>query len=205
MTEHPQPAPAGWYPTPDGRQRYWDGAKWTHNVVAAAPATRGQDKAPGQGHPEVMRDSRTAIGGVLLAVEVVVSVLSVFIAYVWTATYGDLNASTLDVMTSGFVWFPLLLVVPAGFGAVLASTRWWMRVTAVAIPVLMVVGMLVAFPAALASKVKESVPYEGMGPAGEDMAQARRGDGQQTPPLTRQTPQRVVPSREAQDTPQPRT
>ena len=186
MTEHRQPAPAGWYPTPDGRQRYWDGAQWTPNVVAAGPATPNQDEATGHRHHEVKGVSRTAIGGVLLAVEVVVAVLSVFIAYVWTATYGDLNASTREVMTSGFVWFPLLLVVPAGLGAVLASTRWWMRVTAVAIPVLMVGGMLVAFPAALESKVKESVPYdyEGMGPAREDVAQRAPATDNGLRPLT---------------------
>lgn len=38
MTEQPQPSPAGWYPTPDGRLRYWDGRQWTHNfAVPAAP------------------------------------------------------------------------------------------------------------------------------------------------------------------------
>ncbi len=25
----PPKTPAGWYPTPDGRQRYWDGSQWT--------------------------------------------------------------------------------------------------------------------------------------------------------------------------------
>ncbi len=29
--------PAGWYPTPDGQQRYWDGAQWTDNVAPGAP------------------------------------------------------------------------------------------------------------------------------------------------------------------------
>jgi len=58
-----------------------------------------------------------------------------------------------------------------------------MRVAAVAIPVLMVGGILLVFPAALASKVEESVPYdyEGIRHAGQDVAQARRGDGQQIP------------------------
>ena len=36
-------APAGWYPQPDGTQRYWDGAQWTEHVhgtpaAASAPA-----------------------------------------------------------------------------------------------------------------------------------------------------------------------
>ncbi len=46
-----------------------------------------------------------------------------------------------------------------------------MRVTAVAIPVLMVVGMLVVFPAALANKVEDSVSYQSLGSPGEDVAQ----------------------------------
>ena len=201
MTEHPQPAAAGWYPTPDGRQRYWDGAQWTPNVVPGGPATPNQDEAPGHRHHEVKGISRKA-GGVLLAVEAVVAVLSVYIAYVWTATYGDVNTSTRDVMTSGFVWLPLLLVVPAGLGVVLASTRPWVRVTAVAIPVLMVVGLLVAFPAALASKVADSVSYQGMGPAGEDEAQ--RDPATNDRPRPDSTTQRSVLSRAAQVTPESR-
>lgn len=29
----PGAAPAGWYPTPDGRRRYWDGAAWTDHFA----------------------------------------------------------------------------------------------------------------------------------------------------------------------------
>lgn len=29
----PSNPPAGWYPTPDGRQRYWDGTGWTHHFA----------------------------------------------------------------------------------------------------------------------------------------------------------------------------
>ena len=152
MTEHPQPAPAGWYLIPDGRQRYWDGAQWTPNVVAARPATRAHDKSPGQGHHEVRRSTGTATGGVLLVVEAVLAVFGVYVAYVFLAEYSDPAASTRDALTSEFVVGPLLFVGAAGLCAVLASTRWWMRVTAVAIPVLMVVGMLLVIPAALAAK-----------------------------------------------------
>lgn len=206
MTEHPHPAKTGCYPTPDGQQRYWDGVQWTPNVVPADPATHAQNETPGHRHHEVQGVFPTVVGGALLALEAVVAVLSLYIAYVWTSTYGDLNATTRDVLTSGFVWFPLLLIVPAGLGAVLALPRWWMRVMAVAIPVLMVVGMLIVFPAALASKVEGSVPvgYEGMRHAGEDVAQARRGDGQQTPPLNRQTTQRTLLSRDAHNAPRSR-
>lgn len=30
-------APAGWYPTPEGDERYWDGAAWTNQIRATAP------------------------------------------------------------------------------------------------------------------------------------------------------------------------
>jgi Protein of unknown function (DUF2510) len=30
--------PAGWYPQPDGRQRYWDGELWTENFAPGVPA-----------------------------------------------------------------------------------------------------------------------------------------------------------------------
>jgi Protein of unknown function (DUF1524)/Excalibur calcium-binding domain/Protein of unknown function (DUF2510) len=29
--------PAGWYPTPEGRLRYWDGARWTEHVAPVPP------------------------------------------------------------------------------------------------------------------------------------------------------------------------
>ena len=36
---HPQ-APAGWYPQPDGTQRYWDGQHWTDHFAPAQPQTQ---------------------------------------------------------------------------------------------------------------------------------------------------------------------
>jgi hypothetical protein len=30
-------APAGWYPQPDGTERFWDGSAWTEQIRAAAP------------------------------------------------------------------------------------------------------------------------------------------------------------------------
>jgi TM2 domain-containing membrane protein YozV len=37
-------APAGWYPQPDGSQRYWDGESWTHHQppTYAQPPTYSQ-------------------------------------------------------------------------------------------------------------------------------------------------------------------
>ena len=36
MTEQ---APAGWYPQPDGTQRYWDGSQWTEHIAPGAGAS----------------------------------------------------------------------------------------------------------------------------------------------------------------------
>jgi hypothetical protein len=43
--------PAGWYPQPDGQQRYWDGQQWTENFAPGAapvttPATGGEPNRP---------------------------------------------------------------------------------------------------------------------------------------------------------------
>ncbi|HET7303579.1 MAG TPA: DUF4352 domain-containing protein [Segeticoccus sp.] len=40
--------PAGWYPQPDGQQRYWDGEKWTEHVAPGAPMSP-PPSAPGDG------------------------------------------------------------------------------------------------------------------------------------------------------------
>jgi hypothetical protein len=42
-----QQTPPGWYPTPDGQRRYWDGAKWTDNF--APPPSAGEPPTPKRG------------------------------------------------------------------------------------------------------------------------------------------------------------
>lgn len=34
------PVPPGWYPTPDGRQRYWDGTTWTEHMAPGAESNQ---------------------------------------------------------------------------------------------------------------------------------------------------------------------
>jgi len=51
--------PAGWYPQPDGRQRYWDGEQWTEHFAPNAatpvttPATGGESAHPSFGDEHV--------------------------------------------------------------------------------------------------------------------------------------------------------
>jgi hypothetical protein len=72
--------PAGWYPQPDGQQRYWDGQQWTENFAPGVtpetptgvlPATLAG--VPSETHPPAARKNwfvrhkiLTAIGAVLL-------------------------------------------------------------------------------------------------------------------------------------------
>lgn len=74
-------SPAGWYPQPDGRQRYWDGQQWTEHF---APAHEG---AQGQGVPQSSATGNTPkrawyakkrvlIPGALVALIVVIGALS---------------------------------------------------------------------------------------------------------------------------------
>lgn len=50
MTDQP-PAPAGWYPLPDGSQGYWDGQQWTTPPTHPAPALSASGTNPGGGKP----------------------------------------------------------------------------------------------------------------------------------------------------------
>lgn len=43
-------APAGWYPTPEGMVRYWDGARWTVHVAPAPPCGAPMSSANGVPH-----------------------------------------------------------------------------------------------------------------------------------------------------------
>src|SRR5258707_4621739 len=40
LTSPPAPVPAGWYPTPDGGQRHWDGNAWT-DLAWGEPSAKG--------------------------------------------------------------------------------------------------------------------------------------------------------------------
>ena len=129
-----------------------------------------------------MRNTRTAIAAVLLVVEAGLAVLGVLVHYGLTAEYGDITDSALDGWASGFSagvgGLALALVGAAAVVALAVSSRRWMRLTALAIPVLMVVGMSAVTPAALQKKLEvqydatpQCVSEEDLGPGpGTDAA-----------------------------------
>jgi hypothetical protein len=53
-------SPAGWYPQPDGRQRYWDGELWTENFAPGVP-TVGTPEVTGSKSVLHYRDSASAM------------------------------------------------------------------------------------------------------------------------------------------------
>ena len=101
--------------------------------------------------------------------------LGVLLHYGLTVEYGDVTDSALEGLRSGFSvgtnTMALVLVGLAALVAVLTSSKLWMRLTAVAIPVLMVIGMFAVTPTALREKLEvqydatpQCVSDEDMGP-----------------------------------------
>ena len=118
-----------------------------------------------------MRATRTGGAAALLLVEAGIAVLGVFVHYGFTAEYGDTTDTALEGLRSGIVGVALVLVGLAALVAALVSSKLWMRLAAVVIPAVMVVGMLVVTPAALREKLEvqydatpQCVPDEDMGP-----------------------------------------
>jgi len=104
-----------------------------------------------------MGNTRTIAAAGLLVAEAGLAVLGVLIHYGLTVEYGDITDSTLEGLKSGFSTgtggMALIIVGVAALVVVLLSSKW-MRLAAVAIPVLMVVGMLALTPAALRQKLE---------------------------------------------------
>jgi hypothetical protein len=122
-----------------------------------------------------MRATRTAAAAGLLAVEAGLAVLSVLFHHSFTATYGDITDLALKGWRSGLssgIVGPLVLVGAVAVVVFVLSPHLWTRMTAAAIPVLMVVGILVVTPAALQEKLEtqyDATPQclEGMEPDDE--------------------------------------
>jgi hypothetical protein len=103
-----------------------------------------------------MSVGRTVSAGALLIVEVALAVLAVSFHYGFLAMYGDITHSAVEGLLLSFsagVAGLLLVVVllPTAAAVWVAPTRW-VRLTAMAIPVVMVLAMLAVTPSALDSK-----------------------------------------------------
>lgn len=117
---------------------------------------------------------------VLLAVEAGLALLAVLVHQGAMSVYGNVTDTALEALTWGLTAGPSgmalgVVAVVAVVGLVL-SPRLWMRLTAVAIPVVLLLVMLAATPLALAQKVGkyDSSPQCVMEGTAEPMASADR-------------------------------
>lgn len=96
---------------------------------------------------------------VVLVIAVVLAVLGVLVHYNFLAVYGTITDTALEGLawgfTAGISLLALIVVILVSVLALVVSSRQWMRLTAAAIPVLMVLGMLAVTPWALQRKAEE--------------------------------------------------
>lgn len=101
---------------------------------------------------------RTVSAAVLLVVGAGLAVLAVLVHYGFMRVYGDVTGTPFEGLiwglTAGPAGLGLGLVVAVALLGLALSTRRWMRLTAVAIPVLMLVGMFAVTPIALDKRLE---------------------------------------------------
>ncbi|MBO1268173.1 hypothetical protein [Arthrobacter cavernae] len=124
---------------------------------------------------------RVVTAAVLLAVEAALAVLAVLVHHGFMRVYGDVTGTAFEGLAWGLTVGPSglalgLVAVVAVIGLVL-SPRLWMRLTAVALPVLMLLGMFAVTPLALGQRIEMqfgSSPQCVIEGSGEPMATAER-------------------------------
>ena len=102
---------------------------------------------------------RTAVAATVLVAEAGLGVLGVSVHYGVTAEYGDVTNSFwtefLGGFSTGVSGLALVVLLVAALIAASLAPKVWMRLAAIAIPVLMVVSMLAVTPAALDKKLEQ--------------------------------------------------
>lgn len=127
------------------------------------------------------RTVRSVSALVLLVIGAALAVLAVLFHYEFMKMYGDVTGTAFEGFTWGLTAGPSglalgLVTVVAVIGLVL-SRRRWIRLTAVAVPVLTLIGMFAVTPSALGQKLEaqfDSTPQCVSEESGEPMATAER-------------------------------
>lgn len=100
--------PAGWYPTPEGQERYWDGQSWTDQIRATeaegAPTPEQGGPPPGQSGPPPKKSNGCLIGAIIAGVVVLVLILvlvaaGVFGWFVAKEKIGEIVASAVPTQS----------------------------------------------------------------------------------------------------------
>lgn len=129
----------------------------------------------------MIKTGRTTAAAVLLVIAAVLALLGVLVHHGFTAEYGIVTDSALEGLvwglTAGVSGVALVLVAVVAVFPLVLSSRPWMRLMAIAIPVLMLLGMLGLTPLALRQKIEaqyDSVPQCVSEGSGEPAATAER-------------------------------
>ncbi|MFC6287116.1 hypothetical protein ACFP3Q_16995 [Nocardioides sp. GCM10027113] len=106
-----------------------------------------------------MSTGRTVTAVALLAAEAGLAGFGVAVHYGLIADYGNITDTTFEAWAGGYGeagvgGLALVIVTTAALVAAVVANRRWMRLTAVALPALMVLGTLVVTPAALQRKLE---------------------------------------------------
>ncbi|MCH8559370.1 hypothetical protein [Nesterenkonia sp. DZ6] len=127
------------------------------------------------------KTGRNTAAAVLLVAAAALALLGVLVHHSFTAEYGIITHSAVEGLvwgfTAGLSGAALVLVGVVAVFALVLSPRPWMRWTAVAIPVLMLLGMLALTPVALQQKTEaqyDAVPQCVTEGSGEPAAAAER-------------------------------
>lgn len=87
-------APAGWYPTPGGQQRWWDGQAWTEHAAPGIQTTG----------PHFIEDRETDTGLTVGAWVAAVLTLGYMLPWAVAATRGRPNASAIALVNLFTGW-----------------------------------------------------------------------------------------------------
>ncbi|MDQ0691008.1 hypothetical protein QF047_001968 [Arthrobacter sp. W4I7] len=102
---------------------------------------------------------RSITAAVLLIIGAGLALLGVLVHYGFMRVYGDVTGTAFDGLIWGLTAGPsrLALLLVAVFAVIgfMLSTRRWMRLTAAAIPVLMLTGMFAVTPLALGQRLEK--------------------------------------------------
>lgn len=112
-------AAPGWYPQPDGTQRYWDGSAWTEHIApGAGQPTYGQ---PTYGQPQYTNPYGPRVEAKQPALMLLASF---FIPGLGTILNGE-TGKGIGIMVGYFVSIPLVLIL-IGFPMMIGFWIWGM-------------------------------------------------------------------------------
>lgn len=112
------PVPAGWYPTPDGTQHYWDGVQWTALPSPGIAVTVSPTAAPTVGKVRNTRRLRLIVAGTVVVLILVAVGIALGIRAATPSTFTARGTFELSDTSDGNACGP-----PAGYTDLAAGAQ----------------------------------------------------------------------------------